>query len=177
MQHPKGVLIEHCKQSGLAKPKFDTKNTGPEHEPTFVSDVLIQGEVYGKGEGNNKREAERKASEAALSKLRNGAGSVSNGLQNGAVSARGKRKPQPAPAASEGEKAANAPEEATPSDAPFEGPWPIFPEVLASSLAVANSRVDSALRNGEAISAVQDLALDLYKSSLEHLGEVIEVEE
>ena len=65
MQHPKSVLIEHCKQAGLAKPKFDTKNTGPEPEPTFVSDVLIQGEVYGKGEGNNKREAERKASEAA----------------------------------------------------------------------------------------------------------------
>lgn len=158
MQHPKGVLIEHCKQSGLAKPKFDTKNTGPEHEPTFTSDVIIKGEVYGKGEGSNKREAERRASEAALSKLRNGSG-------NGA-----------APSLSE-QPAQDAASEQPVDDGPFEGPWPIFPEVLASSLAVANSRVDSALRNDEAISAVQDLALHLYKSSLENLGEVIEVEE
>ena len=177
MQHPKGVLIEHCKQSGLAKPKFDTKNTGPEHEPTFVSDVLIKNEVYGSGTGNNKREAERKASEAALGRLRNGAGdrnAAQNGAQHGArngfAAARGEQNPQPTPAA----EPLNAAET---DDAPFEGPWPIFPEVLASSLAVANSRVDSALRNGEAISAVQDLALNLYKSSLENLGEVIEVEE
>ncbi len=166
MQHPKGVLIEHCKQSGLAKPKFDTKNTGPEHEPTFVSDVIIQGEVYGKGEGNNKREAERRASEAALSKLR---GSVST---NGSAPSRTvPEREQPAQITNEGVSQQYA------DDGPFEGPWPIFPEVLASSLAVANSRVDSALRNSEAISAVQDLALHLYKSSLENLGEVIEVEE
>ncbi len=163
MQHPKGVLIEHCKQSGLAKPKFDTKNTGPEHDPTFVSDVLIQGEVYGKGEGGNKREAERRASEVALSKLRNGSGPArAVAAQNGHATA---------PLSSEA--LANS----VGDDAPFEGPWPIFPEVLASSLAVANSRVDSVLRGGEAISAVQDLALSLYKSSLKNLGEVIEVEE
>ena len=161
MQHPKGVLIEHCKQSGLAKPRFDTKNTGPEHEPTFVSDVIIKGEVYGKGEGGNKREAERRASEAALSKLRNGTG-------NGTAPSRATPSQSEEPAQAASVKL---------DDAPFEGPWPIFPEVLASSLAVANSRVDSALRNSEAISAVQDLALHLYKSSLENLGEVIEVEE
>ncbi len=165
MQHPKGVLIEHCKQSGLAKPKFDTKNTGPEHEPTFVSDVLIQGEVYGKGEGNNKREAERKASEAALSKLR------------GSISANGSAPNRAAPEREQPAQTTDGSPSPQLADGPFEGPWPIFPEVLASSLAVANSRVDSALRNDEAISAVQDLALHLYKSSLENLGEIIEVEE
>ena len=167
MQHPKGVLIEHCKQSGLAKPKFDTKNTGPEHEPTFTSDVIIRGEVYGKGEGNNKREAERRASEAALSKLRNGSSANGTAPRHAAPS-RDEQAAQPSD---------NGVSAQTFADEPFEGPWPIFPEVLASSLAVANSRVDSALRGGEAVSAVQDLALHLYKSSLENLGEVIEVEE
>ena len=157
MQHPKGVLIEHCKQSGLARPKFNTQNIGPEHSPTFVSEVILKGEVYGSGEGNNKRDAERKASEAALSKLR-----------NGAAPARDQQSEPPVPATNG---------EGPIEEGPFEGPWPIFPEVLASSLAVANSRVDSALRNDEAISAVQDLALHLYKSSLENLGEVIEVED
>ena len=169
MQHPKGVLIEHCKQSGLVKPKFDTNTIGPEHEPTFTSDVLIQDEVYGTGQGNSKREAERRASEEALSRLREGASSS----RNGQTGQRGGSAAQPT-------KNGAAPSTVSPDlteDVPFEGPWPIFPEVLASSLAVANSRVDSALRNGEAISAVQDLALSLYKSSLENLGEVVEVEE
>ena len=169
MQHPKGVLIEHCKQSGLAKPKFVTNNIGPEHEPTFTSDVLIQDEIYGTGQGTNKREAERRASEEALSRLRNGA----SPSRSSRTVLRGESAAQPT-------QNGSAPSTVSADfveDAPFEGPWPIFPEVLASSLVVANSRVDSALRNDEAISAVQDLALSLYKSSLENLGEVIEVEE
>jgi hypothetical protein len=59
----------------------------------------------------------------------------------------------------------------------FEGPWPIFPEVLAASFAVANSRVDGRLKGLDAIAAVQELALKLYKSSLETLGEIVEIDE
>ena len=70
MQHPKGVLIERAKQLGLGKPNFDTHNTGPEHEPLFESTVTIRGEVYGEGEGGNKRDAERRASEEALDALK-----------------------------------------------------------------------------------------------------------
>lgn len=59
----------------------------------------------------------------------------------------------------------------------FQGPWPLFPEVLAASLAVANSRVEAHLQGSEATAKVRDLALSLYKESLENLGEVVEADE
>ncbi len=58
----------------------------------------------------------------------------------------------------------------------FNGPWPLFPEVLAMSLQIANSRVEAKLRGQEAITQVQDLALQLYKGSLVNLGELVEEE-
>jgi hypothetical protein len=61
-----------------------------------------------------------------------------------------------------------------PQSPDFDGPWPLFPEVLAASLKVANSRVDAKLRGQEAVDQVQDLALQLYKSSLLSLGELLE---
>lgn len=153
MVHPKGALIERCKRLGLAKPRFKTTNTGPEHEPTFVSDVLIGGEVYGTGQGSNKRDAERRASEEALQHLDNEQ-TTSTPSENGAPSAR-----------------------SVDTAEAFEGPWPIFPEVLAGSLAVANSRIDTALRGEEAAEEVKNLALKIYKESLESLGEVVELED
>jgi len=159
MQQPKGTLIERCKQLGLGKPTFSTRNTGPEHEPTFVSEVRVGGEVYGVGHGSNKREAERRASAAALEALagRDGTGDGATPLSRGSALP---------PADTDTETGAE----------PFEGPWPIFPEVLASSLAVANSRVNPKLSGQEAIQEVQALALALYRGSLEALGEVVEEE-
>lgn len=154
MQHPKGVLIERAKQLGLGKPNFDTHNTGPEHEPLFESIVTIRGEVYGEGEGGNKRDAERRASEEALDALKD---------------ARRERSPS---SASQSEATTS-----TLSDEPFDGPWPIFPEVLAASLSVAHARVNPTLTGPDAISEVQGLALQLYKGSLEGLGEVVELDE
>ena len=52
-----------------------------------------------------------------------------------------------------------------------EGPWPIFPDVLAESLSVANSRVDPSRRGAQAVDEVRKLALDLYKGLLSELGE------
>lgn len=147
MAHPKGALIERCKKLGLPKPVFDTKRTGPEHDPTFISDVLIDGEVYGAGQGGNKRDAEKNASEEALAYLDRTETSVTNATQ------------------------APVPDEA------FEGPWPIFPEVLATSLNIANSRVDTKQQGEDALAEIQALALRLYKGSLENLGEVVEEEE
>lgn len=146
MQHPKNRLIERLKSLGLPAPKFDTRNTGPEHEPLFMSDVLVDGEVYGTGQGEKKRDAERKASEEALLYL----------------------------------DQAHAQERAETEDAlvgAFDGPWPIFPEILAATLQVANSRVENRLKGDVAVAEVQRLALQLYKGSLESLGEVVEVEE
>lgn len=71
MQQAKSVLIERVKSQGLPKPVFHTQATGPDHEPTFISEVHIDGKLYGEGQGANKREAERSASEDALSALDN----------------------------------------------------------------------------------------------------------
>ena len=152
MVQPKGALIERCKRLGLPKPKFETQRTGPEHEPTFVSDVLISGEVYGSGQGSNKRDAERRASEEALARLED--------------------TPQNAPEPSRGTML-----NPTSHDGGFEGPWPVFAEVLAASFAVANSRVDPSRSGADAVAEVQRLALELYKGSLENLGEIVEVDE
>ncbi|MDQ3460238.1 MAG: putative dsRNA-binding protein [Deinococcota bacterium] len=59
----------------------------------------------------------------------------------------------------------------------FQGPWPLFPELLAASLSVANSRVETHLQGQEAVAKVKDLALMLYKESLESLGEIVEADE
>ncbi len=154
MQHPKGVLIERAKQLGLGKPNFDTHNTGPEHEPLFESIVTIRGEVYGEGEGGNKRDAERRASEEALDALKDVQRAKSPFSQH-----------------------ERAEEPGYDPDEPFNGPWPIFPEVLAASLSVAHARVNPTLTGPDAITEVQALALQLYKGSLEGLGEVVELGE
>lgn len=143
MKEAKGVLIERCRALGLGKPQFDTNSSGPAHERVFTSEVSIRGEVRGRAQAKNKREAERQASMAALEAL-------------------------DAPA-----QAAALP--SVPSE--FQGPWPLFPELLAATLQVANSRVEAHLQGQEAIAKVRDLALDLYKESLENLGEVVEVED
>ena len=158
MQHPKGILIERCKQLGLGKPSFSTVNTGPEHEPLFESVVEVRGEVYGEGEGSTKRDAERRASEEALDALED--------------ARRANETRQPAqPDAPDYDDLDDDP------DVPFSGPWPIFPEVLAASLSVAHARVNPTLTGPDAIGEVQALALHLYKGTLENLGEVTELDE
>ena len=160
MQHPKGILIERCKQLGLGKPSFSTRNTGPEHEPVFESQVTIHGEVYGYGKGSTKRDAERQASEETLAALRRA--DHDEGRDESPVS----RSETAAEAA--GYKYL---------DEPFSGPWPIFAEVLAASLSVAHARVNPTLTGPDAIGEVQALALQLYKGTLENLGEVVELDE
>ena len=140
MAHPKSELNDFCQQAGHSQPVYQTHQEGPQHEPVFVSEVIIADVVYGKARGKTKRDAEKEASEQALDVLQ-GKISLSSVSQT------------------------------------FEGPWPIFPEVLAASFQVANSRVDQKLRGERAITQIQQLALRLYKESLENLGEVIEVDE
>ncbi|CAN5776684.1 hypothetical protein BH23DEI1_BH23DEI1_17160 [soil metagenome] len=69
MAHPKAALIERVQAEGRGKPQFDTERSGPDHEPLFTSRAVIQGAAYGTGEGGNKRDAERRAAEAALKAL------------------------------------------------------------------------------------------------------------
>jgi ribonuclease-3 len=64
----KSLLQERVQKIGLAAPLYRVKESrGPAHDPTFVAEVLVEGEVRGTGEGKSKRAAERAAAEAALS--------------------------------------------------------------------------------------------------------------
>lgn len=159
MAHPKGALIERLQRSGR-QPRFETRSQGPDHEPTFDSEVVVDGEVLGEGSGSNKRVAERRAAEEALRRL---------DAREGDADA------EPAPAEAAPRHAEQELEAAT--DAPFEGPWPMFERVLAASLTVANERVDNRLRGDEARVAIHAFAMRLYKDALEELAEVVEVDE
>lgn len=142
MTNPKGDLIEYCRAHGLPVPVFETRATGPEHEPTFVSEVSIEGRLSTTGDGRSKRDAERAAATSALDEL------------EGAVP---------------GETAGR--DESDEGEALDDGPWPIFPDILVESLAIAHERVDPSRYGPEAIDEVRRLALDLYKGLLEELGE------
>ena len=150
MAHPKSELVERCKDNGLSKPSYTTTNTGSEHDTLFISEVAVDGVVIGEGQGKQKRSAEREAAKAGLAYLDETDNRV-------------------------GEEAMES-EPVDPED-PFEGPWPIFPEVLSSSLTIANSRVNVGKTGQEAIHEVRDLTLSLYKEVLEHLGEVVDLED
>ena len=69
MDNPKGILIERLQGDGRAKPTFKTRSSGPDHEPLFECDVLVDGEVIGSGSGGSKRDAERQAADVALAAL------------------------------------------------------------------------------------------------------------
>ena len=59
----------------------------------------------------------------------------------------------------------------------FDGPWPMFDDLLAAVLAVAERRVAADLRGDEAREAIRDFSLTLYKELLGDLGEVVEDDE
>jgi ribonuclease-3 len=66
----KSLLQERVQKGGLAAPIYRVKESrGPAHDPTFVAEVVVEGEVRGTGEGKSKRAAERAAAEAALAAL------------------------------------------------------------------------------------------------------------
>ncbi len=66
---------------------------------------------------------------------------------------------------------------AQPDDDEFDGPWPIFGQVLSQTIAVAESRVSPRLSGEEARVAIRDFSLSLYKEILGNLGEVVEEDE
>ncbi len=172
MAHPKGVLIERLQKSG-DKPEFRTERTGPDHQPTFLSDVVVGGRVLGTGQGGNKRDAERRAAEEALHALEREAPDVDGAAVEDA---------EPDELEHEGSErdddADYAEPVAAPLDAddelPFEGPWPVFESVLAAALHVAEERVADNLRGLEAREAVRDFTLQLYKELLQDLGDVVD---
>jgi hypothetical protein len=191
MAHPKGVLIERVQKMGLPRPEFHTERTGPEHEPHFESDAVVDGEVVGSGQGGSKRTAERHAAEAALAELdRRAEGKTSTAKRakpggssrsGGRRSAKARQAESKAHAAGASDAAAGVSESPTlheePSadeDEPFAGPWPMFDDLLAAVIQVAERRVSSELRGEAALVAVRDFGLRLYKELLADLGDVVE---
>lgn len=192
MAHPKGVLIERVQKLGLPRPEFRTERSGPEHEPQFASDAVIDGEVLGSGKGGSKRTAERHAAEAALTALdRRERDETPAGKKarpgSGASRAASRRGAKPRQADSDTAKSDVAADHEPPAQAaparepeaaePFQGPWPMFDDLLAAVMHVAERRVSSELRGEAALVAVRDFGLRLYKELLTDLGDVVEVDE
>lgn len=173
MAHPKGLLIERAQKLGLERPEFDTAKTGPEHEPAFITDVVLDGQVIGTGQGKSKREAEKQAAEEALAALDNGAESSGGGRRGAAGSGRGAAKPTRGRSAADDGDDGND-DETHEYDGPFTGPWPMFDDLLASVVDVAERRVSADLRGDAALTAIRDFSLTLYKDLLSDLGELVD---
>ncbi len=165
MAHPKGVLIERLQKEGR-QPRFESRMSGPDHEPVFDAEVLVDDEVLGRGRGTNKRTAERAAAEEALRAL--DAGPKRRSRKRGGAKTAAET-PAPAP-----EAPAPTP---VPDDEPFEGPWPVFDTVLATSLRIAHDRIAAGLASDDARERIEAFALTLYKNVLQDLGDVVEEEE
>ncbi len=170
MIHPKAALIERLQKDGRGKPQFVTQREGPDHEPTFHAQVKVQGKVFGDGTGANKREAERRASEAALVRLDREAAEAAEAAEAPSRSGRGRRG---RPAETTPEAPTEATQEAAPADV-FAGPWPVFERVLTESLRIAHERVDADLRGDAALIGIEAFALRLYQDVLNELGEVVD---
>jgi len=69
-QDPKSLLQEWIQARGLDHPSYRTvMSHGPDHDKVFEVEVVVNGEVYGHGEGHSKQSAAKAAARAALVKL------------------------------------------------------------------------------------------------------------
>lgn len=50
-------------------PRYQVADTGPDHEKTFTAEVIVDGDVVGRGVGRNKKEAEQRAAREAYRRL------------------------------------------------------------------------------------------------------------
>ncbi len=69
---PKSLLQELVQAKGYTPPMYRTvAEQGPEHEKTFVVEVMLDGQSIGTGHGHSKQIAAKLAAIAALEKLKN----------------------------------------------------------------------------------------------------------
>jgi len=67
----KTMLQELTQKNSKTLPKYEImKEEGLEHQKKFIVEVLVNKKVYGKGIGNNKKEAEQNAAKKALKKIK-----------------------------------------------------------------------------------------------------------
>lgn len=63
----KSALLEHAQSKGIGPPRYEVEKTsGPEHGKKYHMRVVIQGEVWGRGSGLSKKDAEQAAARKAL---------------------------------------------------------------------------------------------------------------
>ena len=66
----KTTLQERCQEHLKQLPEYRVASeTGPDHQKQFDVELLVKGQVYGRGTGKSKKEAEQKAAKEALEKL------------------------------------------------------------------------------------------------------------
>ncbi len=72
-QDVKSLLQEWSQSQGLGAPTYRTVGAfGPDHDKIFEVEVIIGGEVAGRGEGHSKQAAAKNAARAALSSIGSG---------------------------------------------------------------------------------------------------------
>jgi ribonuclease-3 len=69
LKDAKSQLQELVQSKGFPAPKYQvTEESGPDHDKKFVIEVVVNGEVWGKGEGKSKGGAEQEAARQVLAK-------------------------------------------------------------------------------------------------------------
>lgn len=64
---PKSLFQEWAQSEGLSTPQYITRGAiGPDHSKLFEVDALVNGDVYGSGQGNSKQAAAKDAARNAL---------------------------------------------------------------------------------------------------------------
>ncbi|WKZ56636.1 MAG: ribonuclease III [Bdellovibrionota bacterium] len=67
---PKTELQEALHAAGCEGPEYLLEHVeGPEHAPTFVSVVIVDGQVVGRGRGNTKKASQQEAASVALARI------------------------------------------------------------------------------------------------------------
>ena len=66
---PKSELQIHQARRGNSPPKYHVTASGPDHMPSFIAEVVVEGQTF-IGEGPSKKDAEQRAALEALSGLR-----------------------------------------------------------------------------------------------------------
>ncbi len=67
---PKSLLQEWVQSKGYGPPDYQTvSESGPDHDKTFEIDVVVNGEVRGRGIGSNKQSAAKAAARSAMESL------------------------------------------------------------------------------------------------------------
>ena len=70
LDNPKSRLQEYIQGTGRATPRYRLASSeGPDHDPWFNIEVLVDSEVIGRGQGGKKADAERAAATDAIEKM------------------------------------------------------------------------------------------------------------